>query len=203
MACMTSATRLFRGCRPATGRSAVERSLVTTRQPAPVAESRRCQLKEFRCPARDGSAVLDRGSTGAASSHAVCVLDHTGRRVAAFRIEHSAAGFTNLVRRLSRLATVDRIAVAIERATGWSTPCSRPASRWCRSAPTPSGPGASPRPGRARSRMPVMRTSSPTTCTAGPPASTRSSPPRKARSWDAGVVQLATDSVQRQAHACP
>lgn len=58
------------------------------------------------------------GIDWAAASHAVCVLDHTGRRVAAFSIEHSAAGFTTLVRRLSRLATVDRIAVAIERPDG-------------------------------------------------------------------------------------
>ena len=58
------------------------------------------------------------GIDWAASSHAVCVLDQTGRRVAAFSIEHSAAGFTSLVRGLSRLATVDRIAVAIERPDG-------------------------------------------------------------------------------------
>jgi transposase len=58
------------------------------------------------------------GIDWAASSHAVCVLDQTGRRVAAFSIEHSAAGFTSLVHRLSRLATVDRIAVAIERPDG-------------------------------------------------------------------------------------
>ena len=58
------------------------------------------------------------GIDWAAASHAVCVLDNTGRRVAAFSIEHSAAGFTTLVRRLGRLATVDRIAVAIERPDG-------------------------------------------------------------------------------------
>jgi Transposase len=39
------------------------------------------------------------GIDWATASHAVCVLDDTGRRVAAFSIEHSAAGFTNLVRR--------------------------------------------------------------------------------------------------------
>jgi transposase len=58
------------------------------------------------------------GIDWAAANHAVCVLDHTGRRVAALNIEHSAAGFTTLVRRLRRLATVDRIAVAIERPDG-------------------------------------------------------------------------------------
>lgn len=58
------------------------------------------------------------GIDWAAVSHAVCVLDDTGRRVAAFSIEHSAYGFTTLVRRLGRLSTVDRIAVAIERPDG-------------------------------------------------------------------------------------
>jgi transposase len=58
------------------------------------------------------------GIDWAAASHAVCVLDDAGRRVTAFSIEHSAAGFTSLVRRLSRLASVDKIAVAIERPDG-------------------------------------------------------------------------------------
>jgi transposase len=58
------------------------------------------------------------GIDWAAASHAVCVLDDTGRRVAGFNIEHSAAGFTTLVRRLSRLTTVDRLVVAIERPDG-------------------------------------------------------------------------------------
>jgi transposase len=58
------------------------------------------------------------GIDWAAASHAVCVLDDAGRRVAAFSIEHSATGFTTLVGRLSRLATVDRVAVAIERPDG-------------------------------------------------------------------------------------
>jgi transposase len=63
-------------------------------------------------------ALFNVGIDWAAASHAVCVLDNNGRRVAAFSIEHSADGFTNLVRRLSQLATVDRVAVAIERADG-------------------------------------------------------------------------------------
>ncbi|MGE5829837.1 MAG: IS110 family transposase [Micromonosporaceae bacterium] len=58
------------------------------------------------------------GIDWAAASHAVCVLNDAGRRVAGFSIEHSAAGFTALVRRLGRLGTVDRIAVAIERPDG-------------------------------------------------------------------------------------
>src|SRR4029078_22565 len=55
------------------------------------------------------------GIDWAAANHAVCVLDESGRRVAAFSIEHSAAGFTDLVRRLGRLTDLDRIAVGIER----------------------------------------------------------------------------------------
>lgn len=58
------------------------------------------------------------GIDWAAAKHAVCILDDTGRRVAAFSIEHSAAGFTKLVRRLNRLAVADQIAVAIERPDG-------------------------------------------------------------------------------------
>jgi transposase len=58
------------------------------------------------------------GIDWAAASHAVCVLDASGRRIAAFSVEHSAAGFTILVRRLNRLTTVDKIAVAIERPDG-------------------------------------------------------------------------------------
>jgi transposase len=58
------------------------------------------------------------GIDWAAENHAVCVLDATGRRVAALRIEHSAAGFGTLVRRLGRLATPEQVAVAIERPDG-------------------------------------------------------------------------------------
>jgi transposase len=58
------------------------------------------------------------GIDWAAASHAVCVLDNTGRKVAAFSIEHSAVGFSSLVRRLGRLAAAERIAVAIERPDG-------------------------------------------------------------------------------------
>jgi transposase len=58
------------------------------------------------------------GIDWAAENHAVCVLDATGRRVAAFSIEHSAAGFSTLVHRLGRLAECDQVAVAIERPDG-------------------------------------------------------------------------------------
>jgi transposase len=58
------------------------------------------------------------GIDWAAATHAVCVLDATGRRVAAFGIEHSAAGFSDLGRRLGRLAAAQQVAVAIERPDG-------------------------------------------------------------------------------------
>jgi transposase len=58
------------------------------------------------------------GIDWAAENHAVCVLDATGRRVAAFSIEHSAAGFEVLVRRLSRLAAREEVAIAVERPDG-------------------------------------------------------------------------------------
>lgn len=58
------------------------------------------------------------GIDWAAANHAVCVLDDTGRRAAAFSIDHSAAGFGDLVGRLRRLGAVDHVAVAIERPDG-------------------------------------------------------------------------------------
>jgi transposase len=58
------------------------------------------------------------GIDWAAANHAVCVLDNTGRKVAAFSIEHSAVGFSGLVSRLGRLASPERVAVAIERPDG-------------------------------------------------------------------------------------
>src|SRR5919112_4784516 len=53
------------------------------------------------------------GVDWAATSHAVCVLDERGRRVAAFTAEHTAAGFTGLIRRLARLGQPGRVAVGI------------------------------------------------------------------------------------------
>ena len=58
------------------------------------------------------------GIDWAAANHAVCVLDDAGRRVAAFSVDHSAAGFAGLIRRLTRLAAPERVAVAIERPDG-------------------------------------------------------------------------------------
>ena len=54
----------------------------------------------------------------AATEHAVCVLDQTGTKVTAFTIAHTAAGFTQLTTRLSKLGAVGRMPVAIERPDG-------------------------------------------------------------------------------------
>jgi len=58
------------------------------------------------------------GIDWAARTHAVCVLDPNGRQVAAFTVEHTAAGFTGLIRRLGTFAAVAEIPVAIERPDG-------------------------------------------------------------------------------------
>jgi transposase len=58
------------------------------------------------------------GIDWAARTHAVCVLDPAGRPVAAFTIEHTAAGFTALIRRLARLGPPGEVPVAIERPDG-------------------------------------------------------------------------------------
>jgi transposase len=58
------------------------------------------------------------GIDWAAATHAVCVLDETGRRVAAFTVEHSAAGLTDLTRRLARLGDPDTMPIGIERPDG-------------------------------------------------------------------------------------
>jgi transposase len=58
------------------------------------------------------------GIDWAAANHAVCVLDRAGRRAAAWQIEHSAAGFADLIQRLTRLGPPEQIAVAIERPDG-------------------------------------------------------------------------------------
>ena len=59
------------------------------------------------------------GIDWAAETHAVCVLDPTGRIRAQFTIGHTAAGFADLLRRLARL-TGDpaEVAVGIERPDG-------------------------------------------------------------------------------------
>ncbi len=58
------------------------------------------------------------GIDWAAKTHAVCVLDPTGRTVAAFTVEHTAAGFTGLIARLGRLGERAGVPVAIERPDG-------------------------------------------------------------------------------------
>jgi transposase len=58
------------------------------------------------------------GIDWAAASHAVCVLDATGRRVASFTVAHSADGLAGLVAHLSRIAAPEAMPVAIERPDG-------------------------------------------------------------------------------------
>jgi transposase len=59
------------------------------------------------------------GIDWAAETHAVCVLDDRGRVAGAFTIAHTADGFTDLARRLARLAgDSERVPVAIERPDG-------------------------------------------------------------------------------------
>jgi transposase len=58
------------------------------------------------------------GIDWAGAEHAVCVLDQTGRKVAAFTVPHTAAGFAMLTRRLAKLGEAERVPVAIERPDG-------------------------------------------------------------------------------------
>lgn len=58
------------------------------------------------------------GIDWAARTHAVCVLDPTGRQIAAFPVDHTAAGFTGLIRRLGGLGEPAGVPVAIERPDG-------------------------------------------------------------------------------------
>ena len=58
------------------------------------------------------------GIDWAAATHAVCVLDSDGRKVAAFTVEHTADGLTGLVRRLARIGAPDVMPIAIERPDG-------------------------------------------------------------------------------------
>ncbi|MGI8311726.1 IS110 family transposase [Saccharopolyspora hattusasensis] len=54
----------------------------------------------------------------AAVEHAVCVLDRDGRKVAAFTIDHTAAGFARLAARLGKLGQPEQMPIAIERPDG-------------------------------------------------------------------------------------
>jgi transposase len=59
------------------------------------------------------------GIDWAAKTHAVCVLDSLGRQVAAFTVEHTAAGFAKLAARLAGLAEdSEAVPIAIERPDG-------------------------------------------------------------------------------------
>lgn len=58
------------------------------------------------------------GIDWAAATHAVCVLDTDGRKVAAFTVAHSADGLAGLVRRLARHAAAQVMPIAIERPDG-------------------------------------------------------------------------------------
>ncbi|MFD8501109.1 IS110 family transposase [Amycolatopsis sp. NPDC059657] len=58
------------------------------------------------------------GIDWAATEHAVCVLDRTGRKVAAFTVAHTAAGFAALRTRLGKLGDAEHMPVAIERPDG-------------------------------------------------------------------------------------
>ena len=58
------------------------------------------------------------GIDWAAAEHAVCVLDREGRKISAFTIAHTAAGFAALAARLGKLGNTERMPVAIERPDG-------------------------------------------------------------------------------------
>jgi transposase len=58
------------------------------------------------------------GIDWAARTHAVCVLTPSGKQIAAFGIEHTAAGFTGLIRRLAKLGDPGKLPIAIERPDG-------------------------------------------------------------------------------------
>jgi transposase len=58
------------------------------------------------------------GIDWAAAEHAVCVLDRGGRKIDAFTVRHTAAGFAVLARKLDKLADAERVPVAIERPDG-------------------------------------------------------------------------------------
>jgi transposase len=58
------------------------------------------------------------GIDWAAGEHAVCVFDQAGKKVAAFTIEHTTAGFARLATRLGKLGDIERMPVAIERPDG-------------------------------------------------------------------------------------
>jgi transposase len=58
------------------------------------------------------------GIDWAAETHAVCVQDEAGRKIAAFSIEHTADGLAGLTRRLARIGEPETMPVGIERPDG-------------------------------------------------------------------------------------
>lgn len=58
------------------------------------------------------------GIDWAAETHAVCVLDDTGRVKSTFTITHTAEGFADLIRRLGKLGDRADVSVGIERPDG-------------------------------------------------------------------------------------
>ena len=58
------------------------------------------------------------GLDWAAETHAVCVLDHAGRRLASFTIEHSRDGIASLIARLAKHGDPADIQIGIERPNG-------------------------------------------------------------------------------------
>ena len=63
-------------------------------------------------------AVFYTGIDWAAETHAVCVLDGSGKAVARFTVAHSAEGLGGLIARLARLGDPADMPVAIERPSG-------------------------------------------------------------------------------------
>jgi len=58
------------------------------------------------------------GLDWAAEIHAVCVLDHAGRRLASFTIEHSRDGIASLIARLAKHGDPADVQIGIERPNG-------------------------------------------------------------------------------------
>ena len=52
------------------------------------------------------------------ASHAVCIVDGTGRIVARFDVRHDAAGLADMVVRLKRITAPAELPIAIERPSG-------------------------------------------------------------------------------------
>jgi transposase len=58
------------------------------------------------------------GIDWASERHDICVEDDAGKKLAGFRVEHSADGFEELIRRLARHGEPAALSVAIERPDG-------------------------------------------------------------------------------------